>query len=250
MDDKLKNDVEAVVAKIFSEKEETEIRKQTEEALSKAAATIEDLTVSLEAKNSEVSELTEQLSEAKEKATNLETDLEAVKEEIAEAKKHSAELESTLEEIEKDKATALRITELEEAGVISDKEAQSSKVREMTDEEFASYKDELAAVRAAIIAELSKSDETEEKEEADTEEKEEADTEEKEEKEEADTEEKEETEEAEKEDAEEEEETPPANIDKNQAVEAALNLELAAADDIKNKYQKLGTAMADLLIKE
>jgi uncharacterized protein YhaN len=250
MDDKLKKDVEAVVAKIFSEKEETEIRKQTEEALSKAAATIEDLTVSLEAKNSEVSELTEQLSEAKEKATNLETDLEAVKEEIAEAKKHSAELESTLEEIEKDKATALRITELEEAGVISDKEAQSSKVREMTDEEFASYKDELAAVRAAIIAELSKSDETEEKEEADTEEKEEADTEEKEEKEEADTEEKEETEDADKEDAEEEEETPPANIDKNQAVEAALNLELAAADDIKNKYQKLGTAMADLLIKE
>jgi uncharacterized protein YhaN len=250
MDDKLKKDVEAVVAKIFSEKEETEIRKQTEEALSKAAATIEDLTVSLEAKNSEVSELAEQLSEAKEKATNLETDLEAVKEEIAEAKKHSAELESTLEEIEKDKATALRITELEEAGVISDKEAQSSKVREMTDEEFASYKDELAAVRAAIIAELSKSDETEEKEEADTEEKEEADTEEKEEKEEADTEEKEETEDAEKEDAEEEEETPPANIDKNQAVEAALNLELAAADDIKNKYQKLGTAMADLLIKE
>ncbi len=249
MDDNLKKDVEAVVAKIFSEKEETEIRKQTEEALSKAAATIEDLTVSLEAKNSEVSELTEQLSEAKEKATNLETDLEAVKEEIAEAKKHSAELESTLEEIEKDKATALRITELEEAGVISDKEAQSSKVREMTDEEFASYKDELAAVRAAIIAELSKSDETEEKEEAVTEEKEEADTEEKEEKEEADTEEKEGTEEAEKEDA-EEEETPPANIDKDQAVEAALNLELAAADDIKNKYQKLGTAMADLLIKE
>lgn len=250
MDDKLKKDVEAVVAKIFSEKEETEIRRQTEEALSKAAATIEDLTVSLEAKNSEVSELTEQLSEAKEKATNLETDLEAVKEEIAEAKKHSAELESTLEEIEKDKATALRITELEEAGVISDKEAQSSKVREMTDEEFASYKDELAAVRAAIIAELSKSDETEEKEEADTEEKEEADTEEKEEKEEADTEEKEETEEADEKDADEEEETPPANIDKNQAVEAALNLELAAADDIKNKYQKLGTAMADLLIKE
>ena len=249
MDDKLKKDVEAVVAKIFSEKEETEIRRQTEEALSKAAATIEDLTVSLEAKNSEVSELTEQLSEAKEKATNLETDLEAVKEEIAEAKKHSAELESTLEEIKKDKATALRITELEEAGVISDKEAQSSKVREMTDEEFASYKDELAAVRAAIIAELSKSDETEEKEEADTEEKEEADTEEKEEKEEADTEEKEETEEADEKDA-DEEETPPANIDKNQAVEAALNLELAAADDIKNKYQKLGTAMADLLIKE
>lgn len=248
MDDKLKNDVEAVVAKIFSEKEETEIRKQTEEALSKAAATIEDLTVSLEAKNSEVSELTEQLSEAKEKATNLETDLEAVKEEIEEAKNRSAELESTLEEIEKDKATALRITELEEAGVISDKEAQSSKVREMTDEEFASYKDELAAVRAAIIAELSKSDETEEKVEADTEEKvetEEADVEETEEKEEADTEEKEETEE----DA-EEKETPPANIDKNQAVEAALNLELAAADDIKNKYQKLGTAMADLLIKE
>ena len=242
MDDKLKKDVEAVVAKIFSEKEETDIRKQTEKALSTAAVTIEDLTVTLETKNSEVLGLTEQLSEAKEKATNLESDLEAVKEEIEEAKKRSTELESTLEEIEKDRATEVRITELEEAGVISDKEAQMSKVREMSDEDFASYKDELVAVRAAIIAELSKSEKKEEKEEADTEEKEET--------EEADTEEKEETEEAEKEEDAEEKETPPANIDKNQAVEAALNLELAAADDIKNKYQELGKAMAKTLVKE
>ncbi len=250
MEDKLKNDVEAVVAKIFSEKEEADIRKQTEKALSTAAVTIEDLTVTLETKNSEVLELTEQLSEAKEKATNLESDLEAVKEEMEEAKKRSTELEGTLEEIEKDRATELRITELEEAGVISDKEAQMSKVREMSDEDFASYKDELVAVRAAIIAELSKSEEKEKKEESETEEKEETEEAETEEKEEADTEEKEETEEAEKEEDAEEKETPPANIDKNQAVEAALNLELAAADDIKNKYQKLGTAMADLLIKE
>ncbi len=248
MDEKLKKDVEAVVAKIFSEKEEVGIRKQTEAALSKAAVTIEDLTVSLEAKNSEVLELTDQLSEATEKATNLETDLEAVKVEIDEAKKRSAELEGTLEEIEKDRATELRITELEEAGVISDKEVQMSKVREMSDEDFTSYKDELVAIRAAIIAELSKSEEKEVKEKAETEEKEEAETEEKEEKEEAETEEKEE---AEKEEGvEEKEETPPANVDKMQAVEAALNLELAASDDIKNKYRELGKAMAKKLIKE
>ena len=250
MEDKLKKDVEAVVAKIFSEKEEADIRKQTEKALSTAAVTIEDLTVTLETKNSEVLELTEQLSEAKEKATNLESDLEAVKEEMEEAKKRSTELEGTLEEIEKDRATEVRITELEEAGVISDKEAQMSKVREMSDEDFASYKDELVAVRAAIIAELSKSEEKEKKEESETEEKKETEEAETEEKEEADTEEKEETEEAEKEEDAEEKETPPANIDKNQAVEAALNLELAAADDIKNKYQELGKAMAKTLIKE
>jgi len=237
MEDKLKKDVEAVVAKIFSEKEETEIRKQTEEALSTAAVTIEDLTVSLEAKNSEVLELTEQLSEAKEKATSLETDLEAVKKEITEAKKRSEELEGTLEEIEKDRATELRITELEEAGVISDKEAQMSKVREMSDEDFASYKDELVAVRAAIITELSKSGDGEEIEET----------------EEAETEETEETEEAETEETEEDvedEETPPAEIDPALAAAAALNLELAAADDIRTKYQDLGKAMAAKLVKE
>jgi hypothetical protein len=51
---KLKKDIEAHVAAIFSEKEEAEMRKQTEQALQKAATTIEDLTNALEERNAEL----------------------------------------------------------------------------------------------------------------------------------------------------------------------------------------------------
>ena len=122
MDEKLKNDVEAVVAKIFSEKEEAEIRRQTEDALNKAAVTIDELTTALEASNTEVSDSAETLSEVKEASENLKTELEAARTEIEEAKNKAEEAESALEEIKKDRATELRVAELEEAGVISDKE--------------------------------------------------------------------------------------------------------------------------------
>ena len=216
MDEKLKNDVEAVVAEIFSEKEEAEIRRQTEEALNKAAVTIDELTTALEASNTEVSESAEKLSEADKTIRDLETELEAARTEITEANTKAEESESTLEEMKKDRATELRVAELEESGVISDKEAQSSKVREMSDEEFASYKKELVSIREAVIAELSKSKEEEE----------------------------EETETAE----EEEEETPPAKVDPGQAVSAALNFEIFPSDDMKSNYQEMGKAMANLMV--
>ena len=161
MDEKLRKDVEAVVAAIFSEQEEAEIRKQTEEALGKSATTIEELTVALEAKNSEFEELEAKLSESEDKAKDLTTELEAAQEKIEEATKKSDEAEGALEEIRKDRATELRMKELEEAGVMSDEEAQSGKVREMSDEDFASYRDELVSIREAVIAELSKAGETE-----------------------------------------------------------------------------------------
>ena len=225
MDEKLKNDVEAVVAEIFSEKEEAEIRRQTEEALNKAAVTIDELTTALEASNTEVSESAEKLSEADKTIRDLETELEAARTEITEANTKAEESESTLEEMKKDRATELRVAELEESGVISDKEAQSSKVREMSDEEFASYKKELVYIREAVIAELSKSKE-EEEEETETAEEEEEET----------------------ETAEEEEETPPVKVDPGQAVSAALNFEIFPSDDMKSNYQEMGKAMANLMV--
>ena len=165
MDEKLRKDVEAVVATIFSEQEEAEIRKQTEEALGKSATTIEELTVTLEAKNSEFEELEAKLSESEDKAKDLTTELEAAQEKIEEATKKSDEAEGALEEIRKDRATELRMKELEEAGVVSDEEAQSGKVREMSDEDFASYRDELVSIRKAVIAELAKAGEGETEEE-------------------------------------------------------------------------------------
>lgn len=241
MDDKLKKDVVAVVAQIFSEKEEADIRRKTEEALSKSATTIDELTVSLEAKNTEVEELEAKLSDSEQKTKDLETELEAAREETEGFTKKLEESESALEEIKKDRATELRLKELEESGVLSNEEAQASKIRDMSDDEFASYSEELKSLREAIVAELSKNVEEETEEEAAEEETEEAE----------ETEETaEESEEESEEDASDDDVTPPANIDPGQAVSAALNMEIFPPKDMVAKYQEMGKAMADSMIKK
>ncbi len=245
MDEKLRKDVEAVVAKIFSEQEEAEIRKQTEKALNKSATTIEELTSALEAKNSEFEELEAKFSESEDKANSLQTELEAAQDKIEEANKKSTEAENALEEIKKDRATELRVKELEQAGVVSDKEAQSTKVREMSDEDFTSYKDELVSIREAVIAELSKAGETEEEKAArEKQEQEDADA--------AAAEEAAAADAAAAAAAAEKDgtQTPPANIDPGSAISAALNLEIFPSKDMVTKYQEMGTAMAKMYEKE
>ena len=227
MDEKLKKDVEAVVAAIFSEQEEAEIRKQTEEALNKSANTIEELTTALEAKNSEFEELEAKLSESEDKAKNLKIELEAAQEKIEQANKKLEDSEGELDKIKKDRATEIRMKELEEAGVASDKEAQSTKVREMSDEDFASYKVELVSVREAVIAELSKFAAKDRKEQEDAEKAA-----------------------AEAAAAEGKIQTPPANIDPGTAIAAALNLEIFPPKDMVAKYSEMGKAMAKLFNTE
>lgn len=243
MEDKLRRDVEAVVAKIFSEKEEADIRKQTEEALGKAATTIEELTDTLEAKNTDFEELQAKLSDIESKARNSESELEAARVEIENLTKKVEESEKALEEMEKDRAVELRIKELTTAGVVSDAKAQSLKVREMSDEDFASYKNELVSIREAVIAELSKNKavETPAGEEAITPVKK-----------------TEGNNEVVEEGAENEQnnesdinnEIMPANIDPGQAISAALNMEIFPPADMKNKYQEMGKAMAKMFVKD
>ncbi len=252
MDEKLRKDVEAVVAKIFSEKEEDEIRKQTEEALSESATAIEELTQELEAKNTQFDDLRSQLSDSEEKAEGFKTELEAAKEELEGTKEKLTEAENALEEMKKDKATELRMSELEKAGVVSDKENQTVKVREMSDEDFESYKSELSTLREAILAELEKNkQEPESKKKTEAEEK----SEESEESEEAEekSEESEESEEAEEKEEGSEEDSDdlePAEIDPKHAISAALNFEVYPSDDMKDRYSKLGQAMASLMVNK
>ena len=59
-----------------------------------------------------------------------------------------------------------RMAELEEAGVArKDKEAQTTKVREMSDEDFTSYKEELISIREAVLTELEETKAASEEEE-------------------------------------------------------------------------------------
>jgi septal ring factor EnvC (AmiA/AmiB activator) len=235
IDDKVKKEIEAVVASIFSEKEEEDARTRTEEALSTSASTIEELTNTLESKNAEVSELETKVSETEEKISDLESQLEAAKTETASVTEQLTEANQKMEDMAKDKAADDRMSTLEEAGVArSDRDGQRTKVREMSDEDFASYKDELQSIREAVIAELKATSE-EVKEEAKEEETKEEESEDASE---------EETDEEEASEEDEEVATPPANIDPGKAIASALNFEVYPSDDLKKKYGALGDAMA------
>lgn len=228
VNEQLKKDIEAVVAEIFSQKEEADKKVRTEEALQKAASTIDELTTALETKNAQDEEVAAKIAGFEGKIKDLETQLEAAKKEIETSNTKLAESEKAVEEMKKDRAAEVRMADLASVGVaLSDKSAQTVKVREMTDEEFASYKEELVSLRKSVEAELAKNAETEEKEE-----KEEVAEEEKEEKEEV------------AEEKKEEEVTPPPQVDSKKAASAALNLEVKNNDDILSKYAELGAALA------
>lgn len=259
----LKTQVATLVDDLFNEKEEAEIRRKTEVELEKAASTISELTSTLEEKNAEVAELAEKISEMEANSTELESELEAAKKELEEATTKLAESEQTLEDMRKDRAAELRMAELEDAGVArSDRESQMAKVREMTEEDFASYKDELVSIREAVVAELEKASkqqaeadakaeeeaaakkaaeeakEASEKEEAEEEESEEASEEE-------ESEEAAEEEESEEASEEEDETTAPAQITPGQAAQASLNMEYRPSEKVMDKYRALGEAMAN-----
>jgi colicin import membrane protein len=272
----LKAQVAQVVEDLFNEKEEANIRKRTEAELQKAASSISDLTTALEEKNTEVAELDEKLSEKSAEVDKLNSELEAAREELEKANEKLAESEKTLEDMMKDRAAEQRMADLEDAGVTrSDRESQTAKVREMTDEDFASYKDELVSIREAVVAELKKASE---KAEADAKAEEEAAkkaAEEEAKKGKAPMEDDMEDEDEDKmkkgkkkvkcseESSEEGDEAASENPDSDDAVEiepvqitpgeaamASLNMEIIPSNDIMAKYRKMGEAMAKMLSKK
>lgn len=227
MDEKLKKDIEAVVTKIFSEKEEADQKEATQNALNESAEAIDALTKSLEDKTTEmdttVASLKDEITNKDSEITNLNSELEAAKKELEGAKTTLASTEETLENMKKDQIAEARMSELKDSKVvmvnISD---QTAKVREMSDEEFAAYKDERIQLREAVMKEL---EEAKNKEAQTPEPEENADV---------------NTENASVENI----GTPPANVAPGQAIASAMNFETTPSDDMKSKYAKLGEAMA------
>lgn len=248
--DDLKTQVAALVDDLFNEKEETEIREQTKVELEKAASTISELTSALEVKNTEFSDMEDKLTASETRVTELESELEAAKKELETANEKLGEVEQTLEGIRKDRAAEIRLAELKDAGVArSDKENQMVKVKEMSDEEFASYKNELVSIREAVLAELEASKaEADAKAEAEAEQAKKKAEEDKLNKEKIEASNKEnenkEVDEENDETASGDEGTPPAQVTPGQAAMASLNMEYIPSDDVVSKYAKLGEAMA------
>lgn len=243
MEDKLTQEVAKIVEQIFASKKEDEMRQRTEDALNQSASTIETLTSELESANDKISDLESKISaSATEKAevekakveelAAVKAELDAKVAELETATKQLEEKASELDNIKKDALAATRMATLESAGIArKDKEAQTARVREMSDEDFEAYKAELESVRAHILAELDK--DKADKEAAEKEEAAKAEA-------------------AAKAAAEGGEgvNTPPANVDKDKVVHAALNMEVYPSEDLKKLYEDMGKAMAKAITKE
>lgn len=148
--------VQAEVERILSSREEAQAREEAEAALKEARGTFEALKASIEAKDTKIREYEEALANLD---TSEPTDVEvAANEKIVELEKeleeykHRAEVaEAALDTLAREEIAAGRMAELAEAGVALDEEAaeaQYAKIRDMSEEEFASYKSELVALKS------------------------------------------------------------------------------------------------------
>jgi hypothetical protein len=238
MEDKLKTEVEKAVKQIFASKKEDEARKRTEVALIESANTIEALTVELTSSKESATELSAKLVAAEESVKTLEEEKantvlaaeNTVKEQtelVESLTKDVAKKDAELADIKQEALATSRMGELVSAGVArDDREAQTSKVKIMSEEEFASYKSELLSVRESILAELKTKAEVDAAAVVTVDEVVTAT------------------------DDDDTVATPPANIDPGQSVAAAMNMEIYPSDDLIAQYTAMGKAMAAAMTKE
>ena len=249
MDEKqLRDAVQAIVAGIFSEKEEADRQRMTEEAITKSTSTINDLTkalaeqkdlftdlevkyndalASIEEKEAamvtsedEGKKVAEELAAAKEELTStkeafekVKSDFEALTASNEEVVKELDGLKATMAEIEAAKVAEERYTVLESDGVAyKDKDKQIAKIKGMSEEDFASYKEELLAIKEAISDNKGTA--------------------------------------AGSDDDKDDNKVALANVAKGSASTTAVSPELKVKDDIMVKYQKLGEAMAAAMKKD
>ena len=247
MEDKLKSEIAGLVANIFESKKEEEQRKKTKQALETAASSIDDLTTKVNENEevvtsleSEKAELEAQAASAKEEhgkeVEALKVELETAKEQAATSKTELETVSVELKDLKQEAVASIRMKELETAGVLRDDiDAQKGKVKDMSEEDFTSYKEELAEVRKSILDQLEVAKKAEEAKAAAA----------------GESQEDEESEEAAAQASASEKDkekkgitTKPAEISPGKAIASAMNLEVQPSDDITKQYQAMGAAMA------
>ena len=217
--DVLKKDIESMVAEIFSEKEDVAKKRLTEEALEKSAKVVTELTETVVEKDSMITDLETKISDVEGILTENSEAIEAEKAKVVELEKQLEETTTKLSaselqviEMEKDMAADVRIVELKDNKVNStDQSEQFKKVREMSDDEFASYKKELIDLRKSITEELASEENSGVSDDSTN--------------------------------SNDSTVTPDMDIDSNNSEQAALNLE-ADTNDVVSDYTDLGKAMA------
>jgi hypothetical protein len=148
--------VKSTVAAVLAEEEAVQ-KVKMEEVFNEYEVTLADLRdaeVAATEKNAELAAQVESLTAEKEA---LETEVMSLKDELAtvrtsleEATKKTADLESKINDMEKEAAMQRRVTELEEAGLLSSGKSADrlkARIKGMDDEEYAEYKSELVSLR-------------------------------------------------------------------------------------------------------
>lgn len=156
--------IRSAIKDVLAEREEASRLDKVEDLLSTAESTINELTDTITKKeealvvaSSDNDSLRAQVEELKLKAEELETKLSDADKKSEELEGRATAAEKELANIEAGRRLESRMTELEEAKVSKSgekREAQTVRVRDLSDEEFAAYKQELVDIRSDVEAEL------------------------------------------------------------------------------------------------
>ena len=148
--------VQAEVERQLSSREESQAHAEAETALKEAKETFETLRASIETKDAKITEYEEALAAFDDDSTTTDSEV-AANERIVELEKQLEEwkqaadvAQAALDTLAREETAAGRMAELAESGVSLDDEAakaQYAKIRDMSDEDFASYKSELVALK-------------------------------------------------------------------------------------------------------
>ena len=224
--DKFKDGIREALCEALAEKEDAKRLSKLEELVKEAEGTIQNLTEVIGNKEEElasasdsVDELNTAIEELKAKYAELEEKLSAAAEEKKTLEERAAQAESKLASIEAEKRLAGRMRELEEAKVLAAadaRQAQEDRVKEMSDEEFTAYKAERVELRNQLEVELKAAAEKASQSDSGN-----------------------------KDDEVQPDNKDTASEDDGAAAAAAtLNIEVASVS-LRNKYKKLGEAMAE-----
>lgn len=176
--DKIKEIVKSIVDDTLSNQEKAKALSDMEGAVIEAKATIEELTSALALKNADYASVTSELENANVKLASVESraiaaeatvesrdkeimvlavEKEELEKKVLEVGERASSLQTQLDEIHRSAVQASRIAELEASKVLrpgKSGEDQKLKVRDLSDEEFASYKSDLVALREEILSSL------------------------------------------------------------------------------------------------
>lgn len=161
---KMADEIRAILKDLLSEKEEAARLVKAEQVVHSAESTILELTNAVASKEDELTILAEtnegltgQIEQLNSKVAELEGKVEESSNLFKELEEGANKAKAELASMAKDRKLEVRIRELEADKVLrsGDKqEAQKARIRDMGDEEFASYKSDLIDMRSELAGAL------------------------------------------------------------------------------------------------